>query len=466
VRRLSGADTVLLRTETDTCPQHTLKIAIVDVTGATDPVTFAAFRRQMREAVKRLEPLRWRLVRTPWDLGHPSWVETAVEDLDAHLHHLTLPEPGGRRELCAAVSTITELPLAPGRPLWEVWFVDGLESGRVAYVAKVHHALADGLSSGELLAAAFTTTAPTAAGDAFPVTDVEPDRSDQWRTARREVAAMTRRLPGLLVHTIGAARRARRFRRVIGREAHAKPFAGPHTRFDAPLTTRRAFAYESFDLMTVKAVGRAHGATVTEVILAMVGAALRHYLIARGELPARTLTATVPVSVRRPEERFTWGNRVASWYLPLGTDVADPVARLRAISVHARDAREELAISDPELQHEWAEYWRLFSLVTVGLPRLVRRFSGRPSYNVIVSSIKASERQLARDDARLVQLVSVGPLVEGIGVNFTAWSYAGELTVALLTCADHVDDVWDLATGLRAGLEELADRATLDRTDP
>ncbi|MGZ4755214.1 MAG: wax ester/triacylglycerol synthase family O-acyltransferase [Acidimicrobiia bacterium] len=465
MRRLSGTDTVLLLTESDTCPQHTLKVAIVDPTDAIGPLTFDAFRLQMRAAVARLEPLRWRLVRAPFDLGHPSWIETPVEDLDAHLHQLTLPEPGGRRELCAAVSTITERPLTPDRPLWEVWFVDGLESGRVAYFAKVHHALADGVSSGELLATAFTTdTSAAIALDELPVHEVEPDLRDQWHTVGRELAGMARRLPGLLAHTIGAARRARQFRRTVGRDTHAKPFSGPHTVFDAPLTPRRAFAYEAFDLASVKTISRATGATVTEVILAMVGGALRQYVGANGALPAETLTAAIPVSVRRPDEQFTWGNRIASWYLPLGTDVADPLARLHEITAHAHDAREELAISDPELQHSWAEYWRLFSVVTLGLPRLVRRVTGRPSYNAIVSSVRASDRPLARDGMRLAQLVSVGPLVEGIGVNFTAWSYAGELTVAILACPDHVEDIWELATALRASFEDLARAATATDT--
>ncbi len=456
VHRLSGADSLFIFNETPAHPQHTLKIAIVDPTSAVVPVTFDAFHQQMREAVDLLEPLRWLLVPSPANLGHPSWVETTVEDLATHLHRLTLPPPGGRRELCAAISGIAELPLDRTRPLWEVWFVDGLRGGGIAYVAKIHHAVADGISSGELLAAAFTAEpGETPIADHSAVADRFPTRREQWHETLGEIAEMTRRLPRLLAQTMIVARRARRFRRGAGRDAHAKPFAGPHTCFDAPLTPRRAFAYESFDLAAVKAVGRAHGASVTDVLLAMAGGALRRYLLDRGGLPDRTLTAAVPVSVRGADEHHTWGNRVASWYLPLATDVVDPLDRLRAVSTSAHDARAELAATDPELQHAWAEYWRLFRLVTFGLPRVVRRFVRRPSYNAIVSSVRASGAPLYRHGARLDRLISVGPLVEGIGINFTAWSYAGELTVAILVCADHVDDVWDLARALRSDYDEL-----------
>lgn len=452
--RLSGADTVLLLTETATCPQHTLKIAIVDPSEATLPTTFASFRDQMRDAVARLEPLRWHVVRAPGDLAHPAWIDAPVEDLDRHLHCVTLPAPGGSGELCAVVSRITAQPLPRDRPLWEIWYVEGLADGRVAYVAKVHHALADGVSSGELLAAAFTTEPPETPipGTVF---ETPPDRRTQWRIVGRELAGMARRFPPLLVHTMRAAQRVRRLRRTVGHAGQATPFAGPHTRLDAPLTPRRAFAYEAFDLATIKDIAHATGTTVTEVVVASVGGALRRYLAAHGELPVETLTAAVPVSVRGPEEQPAWGTHVASWYLPLGTDLADPLERLRTVSARARDARAELEASDPQLQHEWAEYWRLFRLVTLGLPRVVRRWSGHPSYNVIVSTVRASEQPLMRDGSRLVQLVSVGPLVEGIGLNVTAWSYAGEMTFALLACADHVDDIWHLVAALRASIDEL-----------
>ncbi len=263
------------------------------------------------------------------------------------------------------------------------------------------------------------------------------------------------RFPKLLVQTVAAGIRTRRFRRRDGREVSAKPFAAPHTCFDEPLTPRRAFAYESFDLATIKAIGRAGDASVTDVLLTMAGGALRRHLDDLGSLPVSTLTAAVPVSVRRPEERHSWGNRVASWYLPLATDIAEPLDRLRIVSAGSQRARAELAATGPELQHAWADYWRLFRLATLGIPTLVSRVIGRPSYNVIVSSVRAADTPLYRHGARLEQLVSVGPLVEGIGVNFTAWSYAGELTVAILACADHVDDIWDLAGALRTSYEEL-----------
>ena len=111
--------------------------------------------------------------------------------------------------------------------------------------------------------------------------------------------------------------------------------------------------------------------------------------------------------------------------------------------------------TDPRLQHAWAEYWRLFRLVTLGVPKMARPFVGRPSYNAIVSSVPGPPVTLYRHGARLVHMISMGPLVEGIGVNFTGWSYAGEMAIGVMACREHAPDIWDLAGALRVSLDEL-----------
>jgi WS/DGAT/MGAT family acyltransferase len=456
MRRLAGADSLFIFNENRARHQHTLKIAVVDAVGADMPVTADALREQIREALPLLEPFRWQLVRVPFDLGHPYWVETSVVDLDYHVQRVAVSAPGGPRELAEVISRIASVGLERDRPLWQVWFVEGLAGGRVAYVSKVHHALADGVASERLLAAVFADRP-----DHTPIGTGETPESEPapgwWRLlglGLADVIRMLVALPVLLVRTGRAARRGRANAR--GREeAGTKPFAGPHTRFDRPLTPHRWFAYETFDLTDIKRVGHAFGASVNDVLLAMAAGALRTYLDAHGELPEASLTAAVPVSVRKPGEERAWGNRVATWYVTLATNEEDPAKRMEAIMSSTRAARAELEATDPELQHAWAEYWRLFRLVTFGVPRMARPFIGRPSYNAIVSSVPGPTVPLYRHGARLVHMISMGPLVEGIGVNFTGWSYAGEMSIAVMACREHAPDIWDLAGALRTSLDEL-----------
>jgi len=456
MHRLAGADSLFIFNENHARHQHTLKIAIVDATGADMPVTYDALREQIREALPLLEPFRWKLVRVPFDLGHPYWIDAPDLDMDYHVQRVAVPAPGGPREFAEVISRIASVGLERDRPLWQVWFVEGLADGQFAYVTKVHHALADGMSSERLLAEAFADRpehTPMGAAEALAAEPVP----GWWRLlglGLADMARMVAALPVLLLRTARAARRSRAHARSRS-DAGTKPFAGPHTRFDEPLTPHRWFAYEIFDLAEIKKVSRAFGASVNDVMIAMAAGALRSYLRARDELPAASLTAAVPVSVRTPAEERTWGNRITTWYVTLATNVEDPATRLQMITRGTRAARAETDAAGPELQHAWAEYWRLFRLVTLGVPKVARPFVGRPSYNAIVSSVPGPPVPLYRHGARLVHMISMGPLVEGIGVNFTGWSYAGEMAVAVMACREQAPDIWDIADALRTSLDEL-----------
>lgn len=465
MQKLAGADSLFVFNETPTRHQHTLKIAIVDPAGSDAPVTYEALRDQIREALPLLEPFRRRLVKVPFNIAHPYWADVEGCDVDYHVQHAAVPQPGGARELADVISMIASVGLDPGRPLWQVWFVEGLAGGEVAYVAKVHHALADGVSSAQLLAEIAADTAETTPMPESHelVGEPVPTPPAMLRRGLRDFVRLVLALPPLLLRTWRWSR-ALRARSRAGEARATKPFAGPHTRFDARLTANRLLVYETFPLSDIKDVAKAFDARVTDVVVAMASGALRRYFARHGELPDRSLTAAIPVSVRKPAERRQWGNRIASWYVPLATDVADPVERLDVIMRGTRAARAELDATDPELQHRWADYWRLFRLATFAFPKMARPFLGRPSYNVIISTVPGPPRPLFRHGAQITHVISMGPLVEGMGVNFTGWSYAGEMTIAVMACREHAPDLWDITADLRASLDELKAAAVARRS--
>jgi diacylglycerol O-acyltransferase / wax synthase len=457
VRRLAGADSQFLFGENRVRHQHTLKIAIIDPSGAQQPATYDALRAQVREALPLIEPFHWKLVHVPGNLGQPYWFDTADLDVDYHVRRAAVPSPGGPRELAETISEIASTSLERDRPLWQVWFVEGLANGHIAYVAKVHHALADGVASARLLLQAFTespdiTVIPPP--DALQ-SEPEPSRMRLFLRGLGDTARLLAHLPSLLVGTARQGWRMRERRRQPGAQGAARPFSGPRTQFDRPLTPHRWLAFEPLPLAEIKRVKNATGCTVNDVFLALVSGALRRYLGAHGRLPRRPLTASVPVSTRTEEDALAWGNRLTTWYVELATDVDDPLERLQTIhrnTLAARDALEDIR----DLQHEWVEFWPLFKAFVFGMPKLIAPFVGRrPSYNVIVSNVAGPPRPLYRHGARLVRLISMGPLVEGLGLNFTGWSYVDEMTIAVMGCREHLPDVWDLAEGLRASLDEL-----------
>jgi diacylglycerol O-acyltransferase len=209
VRRLTGADSMFVFNETRTCHQHTLKIAVVDPAGADTPVDYNALREQISEALSLLEPFRWRLVRVPFDIGHPYWVDAPDLDLDYHVQRVALSAPGRHREFAEAISSIASVALERDRPLWQVRFVEGLADGQVAYITKVHHSLADGVASERLLSIAFADRR-----DHTPMGSLEPLHAEpmpgRFRLLALGVVDALRMLVGLPVLLLRTARVARR----------------------------------------------------------------------------------------------------------------------------------------------------------------------------------------------------------------------------------------------------------------
>src|ERR1700744_95393 len=153
-------DAMLLYSETPNLHTHTLKVAIRDPSGGEIDFGFDDFRRHLLRRMHLLEPLRYKLVDIPWRLHHPMWLENCEVDLDYHLRRVQVPAPGGRRELDQVIGEVASTPLDRGRPLWEFHFAEGLAGGRFAVIGKVHHALADGVASVNLLARAMDLKCP------------------------------------------------------------------------------------------------------------------------------------------------------------------------------------------------------------------------------------------------------------------------------------------------------------------
>src|SRR5438105_1093483 len=151
MRRLRGIDAVFLYGETPRTHMHTLKISVLDPSAAPSGYSFEGVKATMARRIHRLPPFRQRLRWVPFGLHYPLWVDDPDFDLDYHLRRMAVPPPGGVKEMCQVISEIAEWPLDRSRPLWEIWMLEGLESGRVAAVAKVHHAVADGVASAEML---------------------------------------------------------------------------------------------------------------------------------------------------------------------------------------------------------------------------------------------------------------------------------------------------------------------------
>jgi len=453
-----GIDAKFLYSETPASHMHTLKVAVFDMAGLGGDYSTAQVVEMFARRLDRLPPFRRRAVPVPLGLGHPVWVEDPDFDLRQHVTSRRVDAPGGDRELAAVVADVAGRPLHRDRPLWEIVVVEGLAGDRLAVVAKVHHAVADGAATVALLLSALGSRPDGERAGAWRPEAI-PSRADLLRMAARGHVTRLNQLPALAARSVKGLR-ASEARRRASPAKPPLPFDTPKTPFNVSLSPGRTFAMTTLALGDLKAVRLASGATLNDVYLAMCGGALRSYLMALGLLPDRPLVASVPVSTDPGATRLG-GNRVDNLIVPVGTDTADPLARLRriqAVSAAAKDVRSVLGndllerradIVPPQLYAFTVRAW-----ARTGLANHVR-----PPVNMVLSNVPGPRQRLRVGAAELDAIYSVGPILEGIGLNMTAWSYADALHVSVLGCPASVPDPWAVADALHGSLDELVHAA-------
>jgi diacylglycerol O-acyltransferase len=462
MQRLTGLDAGYLYMETPTLHMHTLKISVLDPTTVPGGYNFDRFKEELGKRMPLLPPFRRRLVPIPFGLNHPLWIEDPDFDLDWHVHRVAAPSPGGQREFCELISDIASHQLDRRRPLWEIWVVEGLEDGRVGFVAKMHHSVADGVAAAALLANVLDTS-PEADDLKAPRDLWKPEAvPPKWRlilSALADLLVQFRTFPGLVRRTVAGMRDAAKVRKANPTVPAATPLNTPRTRFNGSLTPHRIFATTTVSLDEVKRVRKAFDVTVNDVVLAMCAGALLRYLDKHGDHLTKPLLAGVPVSTDGPTDtpRLA-GNSVSNLFVSLRTDIDDPIDRLRAIHESATVAKEVFRAMGADMLADWSELTPPKPLTA--FMRLYSRWRladyHAPPQNAVISNVPGPTAPLYAAGAKLVELYSTGPILEGIGLNITVWSYLGTLYFGMISCRELMPDLWDLASLLPEALLELS----------
>ncbi len=488
---LTGLDGAFLALESPTTHLHILGAIVLDPTGVPGGVGFRRIRSLVDERLPLVPPFRMRMVGVPFGLQHPTLVEDPAFDLDYHVRRAGLPAPGGRRELAEFMADLAARPLDRSRPLWEFHVAEGLADGRTALVAKVHHAVIDGVSGADVLAAFFDLAAdpgprplfgaspadasedgPTGAqgeeADGSEAPDPPgalPGELEQLRRTLSGVPGQLDTLARSVVRTVQTARAVNSHHRESGAALPPSLFETPRTSINGAISPHRRVALADLSLPDVRRVAAAFGGTANDVILAVTAGGLRALFAGRAEEPETSLVAMVPVSVRTEAERGALGNRVSAMLVSLATGVTDPAARLRHIRDGMRAAKEQNRAVDPSVFASWAE--AAFPAVATRLSRLVgnlRIFDHvRPPFNLVVSNVPGPEPAVFLAGARMESLHPLGPIMEGVGLNVTVFSYRDTVHVGVLACRDLVPDVDVLGDALVTSLAELV--AEADRRD-
>jgi diacylglycerol O-acyltransferase len=384
-------------------------------------------------------------------------------DIERHVHRLALPTPGGYAELTDLAGHLAGLPLDRSRPLWEMWVIEGYrsEDGRdlIAVFSKMHHATVDGVSGANLIShlCSLEPDAEPLAQQESKTWPHEPRRPELLGRAvlsvgTRPLHAVRLMEPTLrsVVSTIGRAREG---------TTMAAPLTAPRTSFNGTITGHRAIAFSEMDLDVIKEVKGATGSTVNDVVLTVAGGALRSYLADRDELPESSLLATVPVSVRAESRRSNGANKVSALFTKLGTDLEDPLERLRRMATSNRHAKDHhKAISADSLQ-DWAEFAapRTFGLAVRAYASLRLAERHPVVHNLVISNVPGPPLPLYFMGALIEGLYPLGPVFHGAGLNITVMSNNGRVGVGVIACRESMPDVDDLARRFPVELERLRD---------
>ena len=455
MKRLSGWDAVLLYSEAPNVHMHTIKVAVIELDAASRGFTIAAFRQVIAGRMDKLVPLGYQLIDVPYKFHHPMWRENCEVDFDYHIRPWQLPAPGGRRELDEAIGQIASTPLDRSHPLWEMYFVEGLADDRIAVVLKIHHALADGVASANLMAHGMDLMPTPQVSSYTP--DPAPTKRELMSTAFVDHMRHIGRIPATVAYTAQGIRRVRRSSRKLSPEL-TMPFTPPPTFMNHMLTPERRFATATLALADVKETGKKLGATINDMVLALSSGAL-HNLLLRYDGKAVPLLASVPVSFNFDPERIS-GNYFSGMMVALPCDVDDPLERVRAAHDNAVSAKESHQLLGPELISRWAAYWP-----PSGTEALFRWLSSRDGQNKVlnlnISNVPGPRERGRVGGALVTEIYSVGPLTAGSGLNITVWSYVDQLNISVLTDGATLNDPHEVTEAMIAEFVEIRRAAGL-----
>ncbi len=461
MEQLGGLDALFLSCETPTMHMHVCGLLILDTTtmGPGDP--FERITTLLKARLPAIAPMRHRLSTVPLNLGRPFWTDDPDLRVDRHLRRIVLDPPGDEHRLAEVAGEFCSTQLRRDRPLWEMLMVEGLPDDRIALLVKMHHSTIDGVTGANLLGQLFDLSPEEAASEPHdPATPLPPPNPFEllghtvlYRL--RSPADLVKLVPETIGRIGGAVWRVARGG---GSDGIAVPFTAPRTSFNASVSHRRSVAFVDVPLEEVKAVKQAVGATVNDVLTALVTSALRRYLSELGELPDRPLLAAEPVSVHGQAGAQHGTTQVSVMFTMLPTHVADPLERLR-LSVEAdtkaKEFHKQLG-ADTLLQ--WTEHLWL-DVLSVGA-HLYSRLHGADHHpvvhNLILSNVPGPPIPLYFAGARVIGIYPLGPVMDGAGLNVTVLSQEDRVGFGFMACSDLVPDAWRIADAIPDALHEMA----------
>jgi WS/DGAT/MGAT family acyltransferase len=456
--RLTALDHSFLFLERPNAPMHVGTVAIHELgalRGREGGVDIDLVRRGIAGVLHRIPRYRQRLAWIPIE-GAPVWVDDEGFNLDYHVRHTSLPRPGGTAQLQQLAARVMAQRLDRSRPLWEMWVVEGLEDDRFALISKVHHCMIDGVSGVDLMNVLMS---PSPDGEIFePVPFVPRPAPTAFELLRDELFRRAR-LPFEAVRdTRKLMREAEDSRREVSVRLRAirEMLGGAFQRSSPTPLNERVSPHRRFDWLVlqvddVKAVRRALGGSLNDVVLTIVTGAVRRFLEQR-HFPLEDIDFRVmaPVSVRAETERGRLGNRVSAWIVPLPLAEPDPALRLKTLAACTEELKQKRQAVAAQVLTQAAD-WTPATLLSLAARNATRQLP----FHLVVTNVPGPQLPLYLLGSRMIETYPVVPLLDGLGLGIALFSYDGKLCWGFNADYDLVPDLDQFVGFVRDSFEEL-----------
>lgn len=438
LKPISLLDAVWLQLESRSTPMH-----VGVLLEFTPPANASSnFLQQWRDEIRSDAeiPPPWNLV--PVASRVPILRKAREVDLDHHVRLWALPNPGTQRELGEMVSWLHSQPLDMHRPLWEVHVIEGLVGGRFAIYSKLHHSLVDGVSGMRLISRALSTDPAARTPALWQVgprkrakTSAAAPAEHSARRAWSAIQGAGRNVAGFYTAAVELARGS------SDGEAIEVPYSAPKSALGGRLVGQRRIATQQFDLDVIRRLAKTAECTVNDVVLYLCGTALRDYLTEFAELPERSLTAGLPVSLRHADDDRI-GTSIGCLVAGLGTTIEDPLERLRAIARSTAAAKRHLKKMPPTALS--LQSVLMNGPYIAGLVGGLGQYAPTP-FNLAISNVPGPDEPRFFNGARLDGMYPISLLTQGTALNITCVSYLNRLNFGFVGARDSLPHLQNIA---------------------
>jgi diacylglycerol O-acyltransferase len=456
MEQLSPLDESFLHLETEYAQMHIASVAIFEgPPPAYDDVL------AMVEAKLGLVPRYRQKVRfVPFALGRPCWVDDPHFHVEYHVRHTALPSPGSEEQLRNLVGRVMAQRLDRARPLWEMWVAEGLPDGQWALLSKVHHCLVDGIAGSDLLAVMLDRDRDP---ELPPVADWQPQPEPSGLELLGRGLTELANPASLVSNLESAARAPRTYARYAldaaeglvsmrGLLRRTPPFS-----INGPIGPHRRWAWARTRLSDVKTVRTAFGGTVNDVVLTLISGGFRDLLMSRGEeVEDRVLRTLVPVSVRAPDARGTYDNRVSAMFAELPIGIEDPLDCLGAIRSQMQYLKESKGAVAGEVLTSLSGF---APPMLLALGERVAAHAGQRNVNTVTTNVPGPQFPLYAAGRRMLEAFPYVPLAANVRVGVAIFSYDGGLNYGITGDYDTAPDLDVLCDGIEARLRGLLELA-------